>query len=228
MNNVCTCPASAPVLFDGTCCTPNNTAACLNKNCGTVTNNCGQTVSCGTCTAPYTCGGGGTPNVCGCNTCGGCFTAGTLIAMADGTSKPIEQVTVGDRVLGRRGRVNRVLGIDRLVLGERPLFALNDGPAFVTAGHPFLTEDGWKAIDPAATAVSGSRLRVGRLTLGDRLVRPILAGDAEDDGTGKVWAAAVPLQRLVGHPADPATPLYNLRLSGDQSHIANDIGVHIK
>jgi hypothetical protein len=36
-------------------------------NCGTIADGCGGTVSCGpACTLPQTCGGGGTPNVCGC------------------------------------------------------------------------------------------------------------------------------------------------------------------
>jgi hypothetical protein len=45
------------------CCTPNNNA-CNGKNCGSVTNNCGQAISCGACYGQSTCGGGGTPNVC--------------------------------------------------------------------------------------------------------------------------------------------------------------------
>jgi hypothetical protein len=38
----------------------------------------------------------------------------------------------------------------------------------------------------------------------------------------------VPLQRLVGHPADPATPLYNLRVAGDHTYVAADLLVHNK
>ena len=29
-------------------------------------------------------------------------------------------------------------------------------------------------------------------------------------------------------PADPATPLYNLRLDGDHTYVANDLVVHNK
>src|SRR5205807_2455872 len=37
-------------------------------DCGTIPDGCGGSVSCGDagCSAPNTCGGGGTPNVCGC------------------------------------------------------------------------------------------------------------------------------------------------------------------
>ena len=35
-------------------------------DCGTIPDGCGGTIACGSCTAPETCGGGGTANVCGC------------------------------------------------------------------------------------------------------------------------------------------------------------------
>jgi hypothetical protein len=34
-------------------------------NCGTIPDGCGGTLTCGVCTAPQTCGGGGVANVCG-------------------------------------------------------------------------------------------------------------------------------------------------------------------
>jgi hypothetical protein len=51
----------------------NTTCACTplsscpgSLNCGAYPDGCGSTISCGSCTAPQSCGGGGTPNVCGC------------------------------------------------------------------------------------------------------------------------------------------------------------------
>jgi hypothetical protein len=38
----------------------------LGKNCGAVDNGCGASISCGSCDAPNTCGGGGPEHVCGC------------------------------------------------------------------------------------------------------------------------------------------------------------------
>src|SRR5678815_4499121 len=35
------------------------------RNCGTIPDGCGGTLTCGSCTAPATCGGGGVANVCG-------------------------------------------------------------------------------------------------------------------------------------------------------------------
>ena len=45
-------------------CTP-TTCAALGKNCGNPADGCGGTLSCGSCTSPQTCGGGGVANLCG-------------------------------------------------------------------------------------------------------------------------------------------------------------------
>ncbi|MFO0679219.1 MAG: hypothetical protein U0169_22010 [Polyangiaceae bacterium] len=58
-----------------------------NANCGTVSDGCGGTLDCGTCTAPQTCGGAGTPNQCGGTGCvkRSCSEAGaTCGQVADG------------------------------------------------------------------------------------------------------------------------------------------------
>jgi peptidoglycan/xylan/chitin deacetylase (PgdA/CDA1 family) len=48
-------------------CTP-TTCSAQGKNCGTISDGCSGTLTCGSCSSPQTCGGGGTANVCG----GGC------------------------------------------------------------------------------------------------------------------------------------------------------------
>ena len=121
-----------------------------------------------------------------------CFTGETRVAMADGTSRPIERVAVGDLVLGQGG-INRVVDIERPTLGAKPLYALNDGPFFVTADHPFLTETGWKAINPRLT-VGIPNLVIGRLAVGDRLLA--LAGVPVLAGGGSTLEAVIP--ELVG------------------------------
>ena len=163
-----------------------------------------------------------------------CFTGETLIAMADGTSRPIEHIRAGDLVLGNAGRVNRVTEVHLPLLGQRPLYALNGSGYFVTAGHPFMTEEGWKAIDPSATPAEHAGLNVGRLTVGDRLLAlmgaavPVGGGKASSVEAVDVRIEAVELQSLVGQSADRATQLYNLRLDGDHTYFANDLLVHNK
>ena len=53
---------------DSAACTA-KTCASAGKNCGAMPNGCGQSVECGSCTAPQVCGGGGVANVCGSGTC---------------------------------------------------------------------------------------------------------------------------------------------------------------
>lgn len=103
-------------------CTPTATTCGAGKNCGTMSNGCGANIACGpVCANPNdscvnnTCRclatscsascGYGTDN-CGnscysgspCSGGGGCFVAGTRVRMADGTSRPIEQVRIGDLI----------------------------------------------------------------------------------------------------------------------------------
>jgi hypothetical protein len=92
------CCAAGKVQYPvGICCTP-TTCAAAGATCGTIPDGCGGTLSCGPCTAPQTCGGGGIANVCGCtpttcaaqgatcgtisNTCGGTLPCGSCDAGA--------------------------------------------------------------------------------------------------------------------------------------------------
>lgn len=162
---------------------------------------------------------------------GGCFTGETRIALADGTSKPIALVAVGDQVLGRDG-VNRVLAVDRPLLGGQPLYAFNGGTAFVTANHPFLTATGWTAIDPAAAMATRPAVAVRRLAVGERLLAlagvPVLAGGPTAGDRGAPQVAAMAVEGLAAAVADPATPLFDLRVDGDHTYFANDLLVHNK
>src|SRR4051812_12695297 len=163
-----------------------------------------------------------------------CFVAGTLVLMADGEQQPVEALLPGDHVLGRRGRVNRVVACERTRLGHRRLYALNSGEPFVTAEHPFLTTEGWKALDPEATHLENDRLPVSALQLGDRLCRGTarsVGGERRSmpAGPGMLFLQAVsPLESISAVEGDPETTLYNLLLDGDHSYVANGWIVHNK
>jgi MYXO-CTERM domain-containing protein len=58
--------------------------ACTNgNNCDTGPDGCGGTINCGTCTAPQTCGGRGTPGKCGCNNPTTCAAEGAQCGPLD-------------------------------------------------------------------------------------------------------------------------------------------------
>jgi len=168
--------------------------------------------------------------------CGGgdtsCFTGDTLVTLADGEEKRIDRVRKGDLVLGRSSRPNRVVGIERLRLGNRKLYALNGSAPFVTAEHPIMTKTGWKAIDPEATAAENPLLAVGYLAVDDLLIRlaecAVAAGSSASMEFLEPVLEAKPLLNLEARGADPDTPVYNLLLDGDHTYFANGLLVHNK
>jgi hypothetical protein len=98
-----------------------------------------------------------------------CFVADTKVTMADGTKRPIQDLRVGDVVLTSQGTapVKKVLRVPH----DGPLYAFNgSGKYFVTSSHPFMTEDGWKSIDPEATKRTNPDLAVSKLNVGDVLI----------------------------------------------------------
>jgi hypothetical protein len=144
---------------------------------------------------------------------GSCFIAGTLVWMADGSRKKIEDVEIGDKLVGRNSTHNKVLEFDHPKLGDRSLYSFGDSAPWVTAEHPFMTKGGWRSIDPAATAEENPELIVKRLVEHDHLL------------AGMQW---VPIGDIVEHEADPDTQLYNFVLSGDHTYYADGFLVHNK
>ncbi len=78
-----------------------------------------------------------------------CFTANTLITMADGSKKTISSIGVGEKVKSEIGE-STVLDV-QIHEGDHEVYSINGSKPFVTEEHPFKTIDGWKAIDPFLT-----------------------------------------------------------------------------
>jgi hypothetical protein len=77
---------------------------------------------------------------CACD-CSSCFPAGTLVTMADGSTKKIEDVKPGEWLIGAWGELNQVLALDITTLGARYLFKINNEHS-TTAEHPHIGADG--------------------------------------------------------------------------------------
>lgn len=69
-----------------------------------------------------------------------CFLAGSPVTLADGTTKPIETVAVGDRVIGAFGEINTVTGTISNNLGLVSITNIN-GEHKTTSPHPHITAD---------------------------------------------------------------------------------------
>jgi len=133
--------------------------------------------------------------------------------MADGSTKNIQDVNLGDVVKGQTGN-NTVLGFHQPKLGDKKLYSYNGGAYFVTAEHPFMTTDGWKAFDPELAVLEHNLdIEIGQLAIGDTLIT--------ENGN-------VVLKTVATKSADAETQLYNFILSGDRTYYADGYLVHNK
>jgi hypothetical protein len=149
---------------------------------------------------------------------GSCFIAGTKITMADGTTKNIEDIIVGDKVKGYKGD-NEVIKLDPTLLGERKLYSFNNTEHyFFTSEHPFMTDEGWKSIKPEKTkerdGIELYNQLKGELKVGDKLITENGLLEITDIKSKDIES--------------PKTPLYNFNVSNDNSYIADKYVVHNK
>jgi len=143
---------------------------------------------------------------------GSCFIAGTKVKMADGTDKNIEDVKIDEQILGQNG-VNTVVDYDRPKLGDRKLYSFNGGKAFVTDEHPFMTEGGWKSINPGETLKENPDLTVDILNVGDVIITN---------------SESITIESIESHDGNAEDIVYNFILDGDHTYYANNILVHNK
>lgn len=140
-----------------------------------------------------------------------CLTTGTQI-LTPGGKKPVEDIEVGDRVIGQNG-INTVKSLYQKKLGEQPVYSINNGRAFVTKPHPFMTSEGWKAIDPVSAKYYNPYLDIKKLKEEDTIITKT--------GTVKV-------NSITPHQFPAQTPIYNFAVTGDKTYYADSWLVHNK
>ena len=69
-----------------------------------------------------------------------CFLAGSVVHMSDKSTKPIEDVLVGDTLLGAFGEINTVLALHRPLLGKAKMCRINNDHS-TTNHHPHISLD---------------------------------------------------------------------------------------
>ena len=132
--------------------------------------------------------------------------------MANGDSKNIEDIIVGDEVIGWKDgeRSNSIVSeLKPTILGDRNLYNINDLKITFTDEHPFLTKDGWKSIKP------DNGTEYGLLVIGDEVN---YQGD---------WIVINELNEVQGDN-NYNTPVYNFTVKDIHSYIADGIIVHNK
>lgn len=70
-----------------------------------------------------------------------CFPAGALVLMADGSQQLIEHIMRGDVLMGADGNPVVVQDVDRPILGDRRMMAMEDGSLFWSEEHACWTKD---------------------------------------------------------------------------------------
>jgi hypothetical protein len=132
---------------------------------------------------------------------GSCFIAGTLVRMADNSTRAIETVKAGEKVRSLYGDA-LVTDVEHVPLAGRALFGF-DEECWFTNEHPFDTDQGWKAINGKLTE-NVPEGYVGDLQIGDYIY-------AEDGSFKKV-------EKIYSRPTPPEQTVYNLMLEDDHEH----------
>ncbi len=139
-----------------------------------------------------------------------CFIAGTMITMANGNFKSIEDVKVGDTLIGSNGNINKVLKLKPSP--HRGLkYSINGSDYFVTEGHPFMTLKGWSAFNPKLAMKINPSLHISILQVGDFIVK--------DNSYEEVLTIGA---------TDTDEDVFNFELDGSRDYFANGFLVHNK
>lgn len=180
----CACDFNCNNCFGFQCvnCTNCDTRSWFQNNC-----NCACTYNCNLGQYPFNCN-------CDC-ACPTCFPGDTLVTMADGTQKRIDQIMVGDIVEGGYGFKNRVLMYHKTKPNGTAVYIIN-GRHRTTKEHKHLTTVGWAAIDPQTS------------------VKPtLLYMNVDNEGT-KEWHANRKCTRTTTHKLEVG--MYLLTLDGEE------------
>jgi hypothetical protein len=153
-----------------------------------------------------------TGNYMGC-----CFIAGTKINMSNGTKKNIEDVEIGEQVIGKDNAINTVVNFIRPTLGSRKLVGFNNSKPFITSDHPVYTKGGWKSYDPIATMEKYPAFQ-------DELIKQLMPGDIIETLNGE----GLYVESIQTEDGDADLQVYNFELDGNNTYIANNLIVHNK
>ena len=160
-----------------------------------------------------------------------CFPAGSLVTMADGTTKPIELVKVGDVVIGAFGEHNKILALDWVVLGNRWMYQINN-EHHTSDDHPHISTDKkFYACEPdaiykewgnefpviLADGTVENRTNIGLTT---HKVSQLENGiELQTISGGKI------VDTIEKYSLPAETPLYNLVVSGSHTYFVNGYAV---
>jgi len=152
--------------------------------------------------------------------------AGSLVQMADGSAKAIEEVAVGDLVLGAFGEINEVLALHRPLLGPVATMCRINDEHSTTNHHPHISVDKqFYCGDPGLVEMTTYGREHDVVDRDGQTVRRFLHGLRK----GRVQALTPGIQlktvegfravkTLVTYAMPPDTQLYNLVIGGSHTY----------
>ena len=172
----------------------------------------------------------------GCPTISGsvapCFFHDALVTMADGSTKAIEDVRVGDMVLGAFGEHNPVLALHRPLLGKNTMTNINN-EHHTSSHHPHISADKkFYAVKPAVvmsdTYGKSHEVLDENMVPYQRFLSGLKPGRVEQMEVG-LELKTVDGSRLITfldtYEMAPETQLYNLVLGGSHTYYVDGYAV---
>jgi hypothetical protein len=173
---------------------------------------------------------------CACSTDTCCFLEGSEVVMADGSRKKIEDIRVGEYLLGPYGEANPILAWNRPSLGSRRMAMIN-GEHATTLDHCHLRPDRSFGAVSVTEYLTGENGSVETVILADGTKeRWVLPGFREEDlhmvtaievgddlvgyQNGETVARKVDTLELMDLPSD--TILYSFVVGGSHVYFVND------
>ena len=150
---------------------------------------------------------------------GGCFAAGTLVTLANGTYMPIEKLHLDDTVLAYNEQTHQfvpgeITVIQKIIDRKQEIvdLYLSSGKIItVTVSHPFLTTEGWCAIDPIRAL---EEYEIETTPLHEN---HILISNLQDN---------IVIEKIIPRPDLADEPVYHLQVAPVHTFMVEDVVVH--
>jgi len=153
-----------------------------------------------------------------------CFTGDSLVTMANGSLKRIDEVKIGEFVATPEGNPAQVIGIENPIVGERGLLGINGGKAFATADHIFKsTGNVWIVGDAGLSQDIFPSFN--EIIEQGGVVKQIEVGDVIETDNGPVTVVSFNIE---GQGSYSEVPVYDLMLDDESEHtyFVNGFVVH--
>ena len=165
------------------------------------------------------------------NTIQGCFLAGTPVHMADGSTKAIEEVAIGDMVIGAFGEFNPIIALHHAIVGNSIMYKVN-GEHSTTYHHPHVSADKkFYTMEPSVIDndfYGKSFPVIGPEGITQMKLYGLKKGRVQKLETGhtlKTIDGSRVVETMEAYSMDPATPLFNLVVGGSHTYHADGYAV---